>query len=285
MADVLTFVSRSGSVIFDFEQKKIIFDRGGVLSDTMGLISMEINMEEVTDIELRQPTMMKLGAFNIIVNNVRYVTQTGLDATQFALTKKAEFPAMQMALQRVLAIAGRYGFKAENEVNVARIVYTGPQDNDVVFSFTNNTNSSLRVYSDYLVIKHAGALNFMSKSGLKGEKRINFSSISSIECRNANTMSAGFLQFSIMGSGVGGGLNAAAGDENSILFDATKNNLVQQIVEYIERRRIELAQPQFQQVVQNVSAADEIEKFKNLLDKGIITQEEFDAKKKQLLAL
>ena len=33
------------------------------------------------------------------------------------------------------------------------------------------------------------------------------------------------------------------------------------------------------------SAADEIEKFKSLLDKGIITQEAFDAKKKQLLGL
>ena len=33
------------------------------------------------------------------------------------------------------------------------------------------------------------------------------------------------------------------------------------------------------------SAADELEKFKGLLDKGIITQEEFNAKKKQLLGL
>ena len=33
------------------------------------------------------------------------------------------------------------------------------------------------------------------------------------------------------------------------------------------------------------SAADELEKFKGLLDKGIISQEEFDAKKKQLLGL
>lgn len=38
-------------------------------------------------------------------------------------------------------------------------------------------------------------------------------------------------------------------------------------------------------VVQEVSAADEIKKFKDLLDSGIITQEEFDAKKKQLLGL
>ena len=34
-----------------------------------------------------------------------------------------------------------------------------------------------------------------------------------------------------------------------------------------------------------VSAADELKKFKELLDSGVITQEEFDAKKKQLLGL
>ena len=35
----------------------------------------------------------------------------------------------------------------------------------------------------------------------------------------------------------------------------------------------------------NPSSADEIAKFKKLLDDGVITQEEFDAKKKQLLGL
>lgn len=34
-----------------------------------------------------------------------------------------------------------------------------------------------------------------------------------------------------------------------------------------------------------VSSADELKKFKDLLDSGVITQEEFDAKKKQLLGL
>ena len=285
MADSVTFVSRTGSVVFDFDQKKIIFDRGGSLADTIGLISMEINMEEVTDIELRQPTMMELGGFNIIVNNIRYITNAGFDATQFALTKKSEFPALQIALQRVLGFARLPGFKAENQVQAQKEVYNGPKDDGLIFSFTNNTHSTLKVYSDYLTIKHSGALNFMSKRGLKGEKRINFNSISSIECRKATTMAAGFIQFSIMGSGFGGGITASAGDENSILFDASKNNLVQQIVDYIEKRRMEISVPQAQQVVNTVSSADELMKFKQLLDQGIISQEEFDAKKKQLLGL
>jgi predicted Zn-dependent peptidase len=35
----------------------------------------------------------------------------------------------------------------------------------------------------------------------------------------------------------------------------------------------------------SASAADEIIKFKQLLDAGVITQDEFDAKKQQLLGL
>ena len=40
-----------------------------------------------------------------------------------------------------------------------------------------------------------------------------------------------------------------------------------------------------QSVIPHKSNADEIKKYKELLDSGIITQEEFDAKKKQLLGL
>ena len=38
-------------------------------------------------------------------------------------------------------------------------------------------------------------------------------------------------------------------------------------------------------IVQNASSADELKKYKELLDQGIISQEEFDAKKTQLLGL
>ncbi len=39
------------------------------------------------------------------------------------------------------------------------------------------------------------------------------------------------------------------------------------------------------EIVKNISNADELKKFKELLDSGIITQEEFDEKKNQLLGL
>ena len=37
--------------------------------------------------------------------------------------------------------------------------------------------------------------------------------------------------------------------------------------------------------VASAGGADELKKYKDLLDSGVITQEEFDAKKKQLLGL
>lgn len=52
----------------------------------------------------------------------------------------------------------------------------------------------------------------------------------------------------------------------------------------VDRQKTTAPQQLIKQEIQK-SDADELEKFKGLLDKGIITQEEFDAKKKQLLGL
>ena len=39
------------------------------------------------------------------------------------------------------------------------------------------------------------------------------------------------------------------------------------------------------EIVKEASTADELKKYKELLDSGVITQEEFEEKKKQLLGL
>lgn len=59
------------------------------------------------------------------------------------------------------------------------------------------------------------------------------------------------------------------------------NKKVHEIIEQIKNDAAPVAAP----AQAPISAADEIKKFKGLLDIGAITQEEFDAKKKQLLGL
>jgi hypothetical protein len=72
-----------------------------------------------------------------------------------------------------------------------------------------------------------------------------------------------------------------------ISFLFVKNNtMVQEKINELIMRRNEVKSEQV--VAAQTSIDDEmvkIEKYKNLLDQGIITQEEFDAKKKQLLGL
>ena len=57
------------------------------------------------------------------------------------------------------------------------------------------------------------------------------------------------------------------------------------ILSFVKRSKSFNPQPIVAVEVANKSEADELKKFKELLDTGVITQEEFDAKKKELLNL
>ena len=62
----------------------------------------------------------------------------------------------------------------------------------------------------------------------------------------------------------------------------TKQTLVP-FVEAVNKSREELNHLRAKSASPQLSTADEILKFKKLLDQGILTQEEFDKKKKELL--
>lgn len=72
--------------------------------------------------------------------------------------------------------------------------------------------------------------------------------------------------------------------ENRVFFNLKDSSAATKIKDYIEEY-LKNAPKTDTTVVQQVSSADELKKFKDLLDMGVITQEEFDAKKKQLLGL
>ena len=128
-------------------------------------------------------------------------------------------------------------------------------------------------------------LSNIAKGGANGAKRINFVDITSVQFKEPAGMSVGFIQFAFPGSGESkAGVIDAINDENSIPVQPSDLVLARQIVDYIETRRSEMRAPAVT-VTQQVSVADEIKKFKELMDMGVITQEEFDAKKKQLLGL
>lgn len=155
-----------------------------------------------------------------------------------------------------------------------------------VFDFDGGVGDKLTVFEDRIVIKHKGALNFMAM-GIHGDKTIYYSDLTSIQYK-AGGILAGHIQFSLLGGNESrGGVLSAASDENTITFNANKNAEAQKICDYLNNKLKEIKNAKNTPVIQTaqLSAADELKQFKDLLDIGAITQEEFDAKKKQLLGL
>ena len=94
----------------------------------------------------------------------------------------------------------------------------------------------------------------------------------------------GYLQFETAGRIMN---NAASNffNENTFTWDTTvqTNEFMHTIAAYVKERISFYKQQRNAPVTQAVSGADEIKKYKELLDMGIITQEEFDKKKQQIL--
>lgn len=123
----------------------------------------------------------------------------------------------------------------------------------------------------------------IARGGNTGGKRINIADITSIQFKEPSGIAVGFIQFSYPGSiDRKDGVTGAVNDENSIVVDNNNLTKAKEVVQYLEERRSSLRTIN---QVQPTSSADEIAKFKKLLADGVISQEEFDAKKKQLLGL
>ncbi len=146
-------------------------------------------------------------------------------------------------------------------------------------------NGQLYVYDNKIEIKRKGALA-LGFQGLKGTKSIPISAIKSIQVKPSG-FTVGYIQFGIAGGTENRrGVKAANYDENTITFSAVQHNkTANNIKNYLESVMFNRPNSQSTIVKQALSGADELKKIKELLDEGVITQEEFDAKKKQLLGL
>ena len=148
--------------------------------------------------------------------------------------------------------------------------------------------STIIVYEDRVVIKRGA----FSAVGSIGEKTFLFSTLGSVVFRKPGWSSMGYIQFIAPGNtsnnheNIGAitdlkGVVELAKDPNLVLLSGRAKeaeeiyNLIQKKIQEYNSRGVNSQN--------NVSAADELEKFAALKEKGVITAEEFEAKKKQIL--
>lgn len=117
-----------------------------------------------------------------------------------------------------------------------------------------------------------------------GDKEFLISSITAIAFRKPRFLVSGSIQFSFMGGTESkGGLFGTAGDDNAVLFGKKDEHMFMRMKKEIERRMN--AEAKSSQAATVPSDADEIAKLADLRDRGILTEDEFQHKKKQILGL
>ncbi|SFC51909.1 DUF4429 domain-containing protein [Bacillus sp. UNCCL81] len=147
----------------------------------------------------------------------------------------------------------------------------------------NGVNGQLEINGNKIVIKRKGMLAKMTQ-GLKGDKEILIKQISSIQFKPAGSLTNGYIQFAFSGGKENkGGLFDATKDENSIMFNKKQQKEFEAIKALIEEKLEEFHNPAPAATQSAPDVADQIKKFSELRDSGIISPEEFEAKKKQLL--
>lgn len=146
------------------------------------------------------------------------------------------------------------------------------------FEFKSNGKFNVEVTPESVSIEIRGIMNYLNKGGSKGNKIIAIRDISAIQFKKPR-ITTGYVQFAYNGSiETKGGSNAAVKDENSITFTQKELAQAEEMVALIEKYRSNRS-------VGNgaTSTADEIKKYKELYDEGILTKEEFQKKKAELL--
>ena len=166
--------------------------------------------------------------------------------------------------------------------------YEEPEDmlGKPVFEYEGARGRSIKVYEDKCVIKTKTTVgSLLSGNATDGEKIIYYCDVIGVQFKMTG-VTLGYLQLETASSSMNNKSDNHF-NENSFTFNANLDHEIDKVAKYIRSKVDELKRQKNTPVVVAAanSSADELKKFKELLDMGVITQEEFDQKKKELLGL
>lgn len=154
---------------------------------------------------------------------------------------------------------------------------------NLIYDLKGCRGRHIKVYDDKVVLSvKAGVGSFLTGNVIDGQKTIYYSDCIGIQFKKSGII-IGYLQIETA-TGIMNQITSNLDNENTFTWDAHKlNKKMEEVRDYIESRVNYYKSAH--NSVSALSSADEIKKYKELLDMGVITKEEFEEKKKQLLVL
>lgn len=146
------------------------------------------------------------------------------------------------------------------------------------YVFKRIPKAIVEVDEDIIRLTRKGFFSFFMH-GLKGQKSIPIKNITAVQLKKPG-MTIGYIQFSQHGTLEDeGGIFGSMFNENSVTIRQREYKQAAELKEYIESFQRETSE------VNNatINGADEIKKYKELMDSGAISTEEYECKKKKIL--
>ena len=156
---------------------------------------------------------------------------------------------------------------------------------NLIYDLNGCRGRQIKVFEDKVVLSvKAGLGSFITGNVSDGEKTIYYADCIGVQFKKSG-LQIGYLQFET----AGGIMNNKANNffnENTFTWDKPQqsNEKMEEVSKYV-KERVEYYKNAKNTPVAAISPAEEIKKYKELLDIGVISQDEFDAKKKQLLGI
>lgn len=163
----------------------------------------------------------------------------------------------------------------------------GTEVSDLLMS-VQGKSGSVDLYRTKITLRHKGYMAW--NTGTKGNKDIYLSRISSVQLRTPGWFTVGFIRFAFAGGQeYKGGLQSAIHDANAVTFVRKQHAQFSELKDYVEELigRSSASPPIALAPAASAPIAhlDELERLAQLRDRGIISADDFDAKKRQILGL
>lgn len=267
MSQIVRIMSNNSVITFDFDNERIAFLRSD-FEKVAGRQDLVLPFSAITGIEVAKASAFLMGSVCFIADNIRFSCfhdgkKHNGDALMFQCNKK-EYATLELTVSTLASILN-LSVKPKGTYKVPTMVYDGRYANAPV-EYRRKCNVCGKVFC------------FTEKDLRENTQHAKEAAVS------------GALQMgeTLVGTRLGAYAAQSSADRAmSKIVDYKKCPYCNStdISEISEDEYERVSAPASVHSTPNVSAADELRKFKELLDMGVITQEEFNAKKKQLLGL
>lgn len=148
--------------------------------------------------------------------------------------------------------------------------------------FVKGYNGQVSFDGDFVTILRKGSIGFLSQ-GFKGEKQIPITALTSIQLKLGGLMVNGYIQFATGAGENVGGISAATGDENTIIFTERKNSAFQKLREVVNEAKLSKDVKTVNQTAAGETDASQLAKLADLFGQGLLSEKDFQEAKAKIL--